>query len=274
MDTTLVGVTLISMAMAIGLSVVVWRLLRDERRRSEARIAALAEMTSQERHQQERHQHDRHQQEPYQPERHERLLRRSRSVDLPLHHEPIAPSGGPLSEASGPLFSEPEQPSAWPRRAVIMGGLALALTAIVFVTLTARDRGRIQQRTQAANAPAVPASDALTLLSLRDTRDATTLRISGIVENPRSGTTLKQVTVTAFAFDRSGAFLASGAALLDVTSLAPGDESPFVVIVPVTDAVARYRIGFRSEDGRVIEHVDRRQRAAVADAASAAVPGS
>jgi hypothetical protein len=200
-------------------------------------------------------------------------MRPSRPADLPLHDVP-ASSSVVLSESAGPLFSEPEQPSAWPRRAVIMGGLALALAAIVFVTLTARDRGRIEQRTQAANAPAVAADGALALVSLRDTRDATTLRISGIVENPRSGTTLKQVTVTAFAFDRSGSFLASGAALLDVTSLAPGDESPFVVIVPVTDAVARYRIGFRSEDGRVIEHVDRRQRAAVADAASAAVPGS
>jgi hypothetical protein len=274
MDTTLVGVTLISMAMAIGLSVVVWRLLRDERRRSEARIAALAEMTSQERDEQ-----DRHQQEPPQQARHEPLLRRSRPADLPLHQLPVHPapvatSGAPLSDASGPLFSEADQPSAWPRRAVIMGGLALALTAIVFVSLTARDRGKIHQRSQSANAATVAASDALALLSLRDTRDATTLKISGIVENPRSGTTLKQVTVTAFAFDRSGAFLASGAALLDVTSLAPGDESPFVVIVPVTETVARYRIGFRSEDGRVIEHVDRRQRAAVADAATPAVPGS
>jgi hypothetical protein len=273
MDTTLVGVTLISMTMAIGLSVVVWRLLRDERRRSEARIAALTEMTSEEPHHHDGHQHDREQQKRYQQERHEPLLRRSRSVDLPLHHAPVVISSAPLSEATGPLFSEPDQPSAWPRRAVIMGGLALVLTAIVFVTLMARDRGRIEQRTQAASAPAVATNDALALLSLRDTRDATTLRISGIVENPRSGTTLKQVTVTAFAFDRSGAFLASGAALLDVTSLAPGDESPFVVIVPVTEAVARYRIGFRSEDGRVIEHVDRRQRAAVADARGA-VPGS
>ena len=41
MDTTLVTVTLLSMAMAASLSVIVWRMLRDERKRSEARVLAL-----------------------------------------------------------------------------------------------------------------------------------------------------------------------------------------------------------------------------------------
>ena len=41
MDTTLVTVTLLSMAMAASLSVIVWRMLRDERKRSEARVVAL-----------------------------------------------------------------------------------------------------------------------------------------------------------------------------------------------------------------------------------------
>ena len=70
---------------------------------------------------------------------------------------------------------------------------------------------------------------------------------------------MQRVTVTAYTFDDKGLFLASGRALIDVTSLAPGDESPFVINVPVTDTVSRYRIGFRGEDGRVIAHVDKRQ---------------
>jgi hypothetical protein len=41
MDTTLVTVTLLSMAMAASLSVIVWRMLRDERQRTEARVVAL-----------------------------------------------------------------------------------------------------------------------------------------------------------------------------------------------------------------------------------------
>ena len=62
-------------------------------------------------------------------------------------------------------------------------------------------------------------SPSLELLSLRDARDANTLTITGLVENPRGGTRLTRVSVTAFAFDQRGAFLASGNALLDVTSL-------------------------------------------------------
>src|SRR5690349_14717560 len=42
MDTTLVTVTVLSMGMAATLSAIVWRMLRDERRRSEARVAALS----------------------------------------------------------------------------------------------------------------------------------------------------------------------------------------------------------------------------------------
>src|SRR5215207_354103 len=46
MDTTLVGVTLLSLGMAAALSVIVWRMLRDERARSEARVTALAAMAA------------------------------------------------------------------------------------------------------------------------------------------------------------------------------------------------------------------------------------
>ena len=69
---------------------------------------------------------------------------------------------------------------------------------------------------------------------------------------------------TAFAFAADGTFLASGRAPLDFTTLAPGDESPFVVTVPVKGEVARYRVGFRSADGRVVAHVDRRGGGAIA----------
>jgi hypothetical protein len=114
----------------------------------------------------------------------------------------------------------------------------------------------------AAQAPAAPAG--LELMSLHDSRQTGSLTITGLVQNPRTGAPLSRVTVTAYTFDESGAFLASGRALLDVTSLAPGDESPFVVTVPVKETVARYRIGFRTEDGRVLSHIDRRQQGPIA----------
>jgi hypothetical protein len=260
MDTTLISVTLLSLAMAGTLSIVVWRLLRDERRRSEARVAALAQMATHttERTTTSRVASARTTSPP---------PRRGEPIDLPLREDRNAPA--PVSAA--PLFQQPETSSPWGHRAAVMAALALALASVVLFGLAARNRS-VAAASTAAGAPHAPA--ALELLSLRDARDAGTLTITGLVRNPRTGGAQSRVTVTAFAFDESGAFLSSGRALLDVTSLAPGDESPFVVSVPATGNVARYRISFRGEDGRVIAHVDRRQQGAVADSAQRSVAGS
>jgi hypothetical protein len=286
MDTTLVTVTILSMGMAAALSVIVWRLLRDERRRSEARIAALTEASVLS-HSATAPKAGAGPSSAFRPpeskpanaippagamphggalpvksgsdkdpERQRVEGKRSSSDDLPLH------SAG-ATIASGALFVEPERSSPWGNRIAVMTGLALVTAAVVLVAMTAaKSRATDPPANPAAGATtaAEPASAGLELLSLRDARQDDTLTITGMVQNPRTGRPLMRAAVTAYAFDDKGTFLASGRALLDVTSLGPGDESPFLVTVPVTGAVARYRIGFRSEDGRVIAHVDKRQQ--------------
>lgn len=242
MDTTLITVTLLSMGMAAALSVIVWRVLRDERQRSEARVTALAGMAA------------RPAAAPAGS-----IRRTQDALDLPIRVPvPVSMSG---------MFEEPVQPSPWGRRFAVMGGLALVLASVVLFALAANgtkaSAGAIPAAGGTAAAPARAAAG-LELLSLRDARQAGSLTITGLVHNPQNGTPLTRVTVTAYTFDDKGAFLASGRALLDVTALAPGDESPFVVSVPVSDTVARYRIGFRAEDGRVIAHVDKRQQGPIA----------
>lgn len=230
MDTTLIGVTLLSLAMAAALSVIVWRLLRDERARSEARVAVLSSMSA--------------------------APAVSGAHELPLRQAP---------PTVGAMFAEPEQESPWGHRLAVMTGLGLVIASVVLFALAASGTKTSARGAGASPAAAATAASAggLELLSLRDSRQGDTLTITGLVHNPRSGAPLSRVTVTAYTFDDRGSFLASGRALLDVTAFAPGDDSPFVVPVPVTGAVARYRIGFRSEDGRVIAHVDRRQQALV-----------
>ena len=225
MDTTLVGVTLLSLAMAAALSVVVWRMLRDERARSEARVTALAAMAA-------------------------APIARP-AADLPLREAP---------PTVGAMFAAPVQPSPWGNRFAVMAGIGLTVASVVLFALAAsgtRTAARGAAPVPPAAAAAAPAAQ-LELLSLRDSRQADALTITGLVHNPRGGSPLSRVTVTAYTFDENGSFLASGRALIDVTAFAPGDESPFVVTVPVTGAVARYRIGFRAEDGSVIAHVDKR----------------
>jgi hypothetical protein len=243
MDTTLVTVTLLSMAMAASLSVIVWRMLRDERRRSDARVIALTATRTR-----------------------DQGTRDQGTSDLPLREAPVS-----ARVSTAALFAERKVASPWGPRFAVMAGLGLVVASVILFALTAtgkaaatRQAGRTAVTAAAAETGTTPGGAGLELLSLRDTRQPGSLTITGLVQNPRGGAPLSRVTVTAYAFDDNGAFLASGRALIDVTALSPGDESPFVVSVPVTETVARYRIGFRGEDGRVIAHIDKRQQASVA----------
>jgi hypothetical protein len=262
MDSTLLGVTLLSMTMAAALSVIVWRMLRVERRRSDARVMALAELAAHE--------------PPVLVAPHpprvaprEETPRRERAQAPPARAVPQPPPDLALRDApvaAPTIFAEREPSSSpWGKRLAVMSGLGL--------TERERSTGSASHKLVRPAAATSSAAPGLELLSLHDTRQPGTLTIAGLVQNPRDGAMLTRVTVTAFAFDASGAFLASGRALLDVTALAPGDESPFVVTVPVTENVARYRIGFRGDDGRVIAHTDRRQQGAVADVVPRASAG-
>jgi hypothetical protein len=234
------------MAMAATLSVIVWRMLRDERKRSEARVLALTAAAR----------------PSSAAPRAGRVEPRSAPLDLTIRDTP-APAGA--------MFVERHVESPWGHRFAVMGGLGLLAASVILFSLMQNDPNAARRTSGAGGAAAAPqpaASPAtvagLELLSLRDGRQAGSLTITGLVQNPRGGATLSRVTVTAYAFDDNGAFLASGRAPIEVTTLTPGDESPFVVSVPVTETVARYRIGFRGEDGRVIAHVDKRQQAPVA----------
>lgn len=253
MDTTLVTVTLLSLGMAAALSVIVWRMLRDEKQRSEARIAALAVLAAR---------------PAAGPS--PRLHSAGPAIAMPVKTPaaPVKAAVVPTSTSTTALFEEHVHESPWKNRLAVMTALGLALASVILFALAANS-STSPARAAARGAAATDASTAtpaagLELISLRDSRQAEALTITGLVRNPRQGAPLDRITVTAYTFDEKGSFLASGRALIDVTALAPGDESPFVVSVPVTDTVARYRIGFRGEDGRVIAHVDKRQQGPIA----------
>ena len=106
---------------------------------------------------------------------------------------------------------------------------------------------------------AASAQQPLELLSLRHTTDETgAFVVTGLVQNPAEGETMKGVVATVYLFDQQGRYFANGRARLDVPALGPGEESPFVVKIPQTAGVGRYRVGFRLDDGGVVAHVDRR----------------
>jgi hypothetical protein len=221
MDAILISITALSLILAIAMGVILFNLLREERRRSDARVALLLAAAG-----------------PIEPE--------PSPVDVDLPDNPLNGVG-----TGDELFAAREDASPWPRRLVIAASLAACVGIAGYVVFPRGSRDDARPAVAATRAP-------LELLTLGHSQAADALTITGLVHNPRQGSALKQVTATAFLFGEAGTFLASGRANIDFMTLGPGEDSPFVIKVPVTGVVTRYRVGFRGADGAVIAHVDRR----------------
>ena len=222
MNTILLLTTICAVAVAIAAGIALVLAYRQERSRSEARVMALQQMAT--------------------------------DGSDPIAPAPIAFDDLDIYDDVTPsraMFTGEREPAPWGRRAIAAVAMAAVVVIAGYVLLPRSGRATAPAATSAAPLP-------LELLSLRHTPETGQMVITGLVQNPRGGAPLTRVVATAFLFGADGTFLASGRAPLDFATLAAGDESPFVVAVPVKSPVARYRVGFRGEDGQVIAHVDRR----------------
>lgn len=212
MDSVMFALTIVSVFAAIACGGFAWHLLCEERRRSDARVAAL-----------------------------------SSAIDGGEPHPPSPPG------AARGLFNAERSASARGNPMIkVAVGVVMLLALIVVIASSNRGPGRAAARDAAAS-PGRP----LELISMRHAREGDTLTVSGLVRNPRNAARVERVMAVVFAFDRAGAFVASGRAPLDFVKLDAGDESPFVVTVPGVSEVGRYRVTFRTDSG-IVRHVDRR----------------
>ena len=228
--TFLLLVTLASTVLAAIMSLVAWRIAGDERRRSEARIEALAA--------------DIHGVE--------RVTPRSPADDFELRPGSGASTGAELFAAA-----QPRSGSRWP--AVLAAGVFVVATAAALVIVLG---GGSSVTTHASNQAAVvtppaPAALPLELVARGHEPEVDRLTVRGIVRNPESGAPVDRLTAVVFLFNRDGGFLSSGRVIVESTALRPGAESIFVVTVPGAADVGRYRVSFRTDD-RIVPHVDRR----------------
>jgi hypothetical protein len=235
----LLVVTFAALAIAGVLAAYVIRLTREERDRSEARAAALADALGADR------------------------------GESPAVLAPPIPVGSastrssleaPTDELPAPdpdLFGSALPRAGSPRL------LLIPIVGIVVVGLAVSGLYLWNRPSASATPPVQAGADAaapLELMALRHARQGDTLIISGLVRNPDAGHAVTGLTAVAFAFDRQGRFLTSGRATIDFPQLIPGDESPFSVTLPDASDVGRYRISFRNEAG-ILPHLDRRSEA-------------
>jgi hypothetical protein len=222
MEILLVTVTMASLLAAAGMAALVWRMKRDERERSAARVAALSAAIADD--------------------------------PIPEAWSQPWPAPGPEGNAATPvrdgLFSSPadDRPPLARMVPMLLAGLVIVGSVAVGVAMTG-----------ATADPPASGPRPLELLSLRHAVREGTLEVTGLLRNPATNPAFDAVTAVVFLFDGQGAFLASGRASLDFRSLAPGEESPFVVSLPAAPGVARYRVSFRRDERGVIPHVDRRE---------------
>jgi hypothetical protein len=271
MDGALVIITLVSLGTTGAVLLYAARLIRDDRARSNARVAALAEEIGRGGRRPARDAAPGGQ--PHAPV--------ARSSVRPILAPPVAETAAPAPPAAsrppaaaalprvdstdlartsrvGSMFESQVEPSAnrW-----LIPVIGAAIVALALATIYVASGGHATGGGQPASPAALPKDLPLELVALEHARTADTLTVSGTVRNPAAGSERRQVAAVVFLFDRAGSFVASGRAPLDYQALASGDESPFVITVPGAGNAVRYRVSFRTGTD-VLPHVDKREAAA------------
>lgn len=295
MESLLVVVAGVSLVLAAIMTTVAWRLIRDKGLRTSSRAEALMALVRQveggdrpshavatradvddvpETESRPQSQHEprpqpQHEPRPQgQPDQRPQPFFESRPMQGHLRFLTATSSWDETEvRRTGPAIDDAMFESSEPRRMPLGRWLALAAAGLVILagagTVYAVNTGHwpptFTITGDREEMVAASARQPLELLSLRHSTDETgAFVVTGLVQNPDEGTTLRDVVATVFLFDSQGRYLASGRAKLEISPLNASEESPFIVKIPKTATVSRYRVGFRLDNGGVVAHVDRR----------------
>jgi hypothetical protein len=282
MDIILLGITVVALVVAFVMSTAAWRLMREEKKRSAARVAALSVAATSA--SPARESFAGQPLSEFASENREKPLVKAPwsaprivpapvvpapapppAVELPLHqparHESARSGdvldaredhGAPIITHASGFLGATEVPREDGGRQKSLAFAAMFLFVILsggLVWMMAGPRGT----TPVAVGPNSP----LELVSLSHARQDKKLAVSGLVRNPASGKPVEHLSAVVFLFDRMGTFVTSSRANVDFLKLGAGDESPFVVSLDAPPTVSRYRVSFRTDDG-IVPHIDRR----------------
>jgi hypothetical protein len=277
MDMLLLGITVVSLIVAFVMSVTAMRLMRDDKQRSSARVAALSlaaaapdlgERTSSSL-QDGLQEFSAPKPGPKAPWSAPKIVPAPIAItapaaELPLNQpqsrlqpeRPSAPEVG-ITHASGFLGAADVQREEGGRQKT------LAFAAVVLFLVLSGGLVWMMSGPRGTTAQAMGPNAPLELVSLTHQRQNDKLAVSGLVRNPSAGKPIEKLSAVVFLFDKSGTFVTSSRANVDFLKLGAGDESPFVVSLDAPATVARYRVSFRTDEG-IVPHIDRRTDAPVA----------
>lgn len=271
MELMLIVVSLASLAIATAMSVVAWKLARDGRQRSAARVEALEELAFA----------DLGDEAgglvPALASGPSAALARP-VLTMPKAPAPVAARFGALDDgdreaANAPSWDAPaahndetdaifvsnDQHAPRGRWVALVGVAAMmALGAgTVYALHTPGAFSLSGINTPSTDRPII--NRPLELMSLRySTDEPGFFTVSGLVHNPVGAQSLRAVVAVVYLFDEQGQYAGNGRITLDAATLDPGIDSTFMLRVKVTGPVSRYRVGFRFPDGAVVAHIDKR----------------
>jgi len=215
----LLVVSILSLTAAAGFAGLSWCLVRDERRRSAARVAALG----------------------------------SAALDDTATDVRVAE---PVPGAASLFDKRPAMRGHPLVRVAVVFAMVIALIVAIAMSANRHDSRQDVATSSAASAAAAAPQEQLELLSMRPERTGDALIVTGLVRNAGRAPA-RGLTAVVFAFDRGGNFVASGRAPIEFVTLGSGDDSPFRVTVPQVGDIGRYRVSFRNDAG-LVRHIDKR----------------
>lgn len=168
-------------------------------------------------------------------------------------------SSARVARLQGLSSDEPVIPAWDPPTAPARGGV----TVLVVVVFMAVGAGTVYGLygpgwTARSGSGDTATSAPLELVSLAHRRDSGDFVVTGLVQNGDTRAQTPPLSAVVYLFDADGQYLTSATTPLDTGRVHAADVSPFTVRVPAAGAVARYRVGFRRDDGATFPHVDRR----------------
>ena len=279
MDIILLGITIVSLVVALVMSVAAWRLMRDEKQRSAARVAALSVAANEPSlvnrpagFAKTPAPSEALEQFPNEPA--VRTVTRapwtspSTARAVPVAAAPLAPPELPLNQPAHRSLGEVREREIVTHASGFLGATevqrdnggrqkTLAFAAVFLFVVMSGGLVWMMSGPEGTSAAAVGPNSPLELVSLTHARQNEKLAVSGLVRNPVNGKPIEHLSAVVFLFDRMGTFVTSSRAQVDFLKLGAGDESPFVVSIDAPATVSRYRVSFRTDDG-VVPHIDRR----------------
>lgn len=264
MDIVLLGITIVSLVVAFVMSMTAWRLVRDDKKRTAARVAALSVAAGETPRDEKaavrapwaRASFDSEgagEATPAPPRTPPSVP--AAASELPLNQssriEPVRKNEQVVTHATGFLgATEVEHDNGGRQK-------SLAFAAVFLFVVLSGGLAWMMSGPRGTTPVAVGPNSPLELVSLTHARQNTKLAVSGLVRNPAAGKPIEHLSAVVFLFDRMGTFVTSSRANVDFLKLGAGDESPFVVSLEAPATVARYRVSFRTDDG-IVPHIDRR----------------